>query len=325
MTRVRAAWLVVRLAIGIALLAWLSQSGVIDWTRVVSLAGRPAPLGLAVVLMVAGLVAMAARLCVLASPLGVRVSFGASMRLLLIGTCFNVFMPGSAGGDLARLYLVLRDQPGRRAELAAILVFDRIVGLVAMLLVPLVAALAFPEVSRVHPQVVGILWWAAGLAGLAGAVAVVLWGPVGRAWLVRLLGRLPLGDILTRAGVALRGYRASPGAVVLALLLSIGATTLGLITMLVLARALGATGSLQMMVLLLPIGLLVNTIPITPGGLGVGEVAMDRLFGLAGLTGGAAALIGWRLLMLLPAAVGWVLYIHGRADFIAAAAPERVA
>jgi len=324
-TRARTAWLVVRLAIGIALLAWLSQSGVIDWTRVASLAGRPVPLGLAVVLMVAGLVAMAARLCVLASPLGVRVSFGASMRLLLIGTCFNVFMPGSAGGDLARLYLVLRDQPGRRAELAAILVFDRIVGLVAMLLVPLVAALAFPEVARVHPQIVGILWWAAGLAGLAGVIAVVLWGPVGRAWLVRALGWLPLGDVLTRAGVALRAYRRAPGAVVTALLLSAGATTLGLVTMLILARAMGATGSLQMMVLLLPIGLLVNTIPITPGGLGVGEVAMDRLFGFAGLTGGAAALIGWRLLMLLPAAVGWVLYIHGRADFIAAATPERAA
>lgn len=319
----RAAWLVVRLAVGIALLVWLSRSGVIDWARVGALISRPGPLGLAVVLMVAGLVAMAARLCVLATPLGVRVPFGASMRLLLIGTCFNVFMPGSAGGDIARLYLVLRDQPGRRAELAAILVFDRVVGLVAMLLVPLVAALAFPDVARLHPQIVQILWWAAGLAGLSAVVAVALWGPVGRAWVVRLLYRLPLGEVLTRAGVALRAYRAYPGAVAMALLLSAVATTLGLVTMLVLARALGATGSLQMMVLLLPIGLLVNTIPLTPGGLGVGEVAMDRLFGLAGLTGGAAALIGWRLLMLLPASVGLVLYVHGRADFVAAAAREQ--
>ena len=77
------------------------------------------------------------------------------------------------------------------------------------------------------------------------------------------------------------------------------------------------------MLTVLPIGFLVNAIPITPGGLGVGEVAMDRLFSLAGLTGGAAALISWRLLQLVPAAVGLLLYVQGRADFVApVTAPE---
>jgi hypothetical protein len=47
---------------------------------------------------------------------------------------------------------------------------------------------------------------------------------------------------------------------------------------------------------------------------------MDRLFNLAGLTGGAAALIGWRILLLLPAAAGLFLYVQGRADFVADAA-----
>lgn len=317
MTGPRVAWLVVRSAIGVGLLVWLSRSGVIDWARVGALASQPGVLALVVALLVAGLAATAWRLCVLAAPLGIRIGFGASMRLLLIGTCFNVFMPGSAGGDLARLYLAMRGQQGRRAEVAAVLVFDRIIGLVAMLLVPLMAALAFPAVARLHPTIVTILWWATGLAAVAAAVAVALWGPVGRAWAARLLARLPLGDLITRAALALRAYRAFPGAVVAALVLSLAATGLGLVTMVFLARAMGGEGSAQVMLVLLPIGSLVNTIPLTPGGLGVGEVAMDRLFGLAGLTGGAAALIGWRLLLLLPASVGLLLYVQGRADFVA--------
>jgi uncharacterized membrane protein YbhN (UPF0104 family) len=60
-------------------------------------------------------------------------------------------------------------------------------------------------------------------------------------------------------------------------------------------------------VVLLPIRFLVNTLPLTPGGLGVGEVAMVRLFQFADLTGGAAALIGWRVLLLIPAVGGLVL------------------
>jgi hypothetical protein len=320
MNHSRLAWLLVRSAVGIALLVWLSRSGVIDWTRVAAIGAQPGLLALTIGLVAASLAATAWRLCILAAPLGIRIGFGASVRLLLIGTCFNVFMPGSAGGDLARLYLALRGQQGRRAELAAVLVFDRIVGLVAILLVPLVAVLAFPAVAALHPTIVTILWWATGLAAAAAVVAVALWGPLGRAWVARLLARLPLGDLLTRAGLALRAYRAFPGSVIAGLVLSLVATGLGLLTMLLLARAMGATGSAQVMVVLLPLGSLINTIPLTPGGLGVGEVAMDRLFNLAGLTGGAAALIGWRILLLLPAAAGLFLYVQGRADFVADAA-----
>jgi len=42
-------------------------------------------------------------------------------------------------------------------------------------------------------------------------------------------------------------------------------------------------------------GMLANALPVTPGGLGVGEAAFDRLFNLAGFTGGASMLLGWAL------------------------------
>jgi len=58
-------------------------------------------------------------------------------------------------------------------------------------------------------------------------------------------------------------------------------------------------------------GMLGNALPVTPGGLGVGEAAFDRLFNLAGFAGGASMLLGWRSGMLPLCAVGCLFYVMG--------------
>jgi glycosyltransferase 2 family protein len=53
-----------------------------------------------------------------------------AIQLTLIGF-FSTFLPGAAGGDLARLYYATRENGGRRAEVATVLLFDRIIGLLS--------------------------------------------------------------------------------------------------------------------------------------------------------------------------------------------------
>jgi uncharacterized membrane protein YbhN (UPF0104 family) len=72
-----------------------------------------------------------------------------------------------------------------------------------------------------------------------------------------------------------------------------------------------------LMALLIPLGFVANSLPLTPGGLGVGEAAFDQLFQLAGFTGGAVALLGWRLLILLIGLPGLVVYIFAKQQAIA--------
>ena len=59
------------------------------------------------------------------------------------------------------------------------------------------------------------------------------------------------------------------------------------------------------------LGMFANALPVTPGGLGVGEAAFDRLFGLLGLSGGAMLIIAWRLGMLPLGLAGGVIYLLG--------------
>jgi hypothetical protein len=50
--------------------------------------------------------------------------------------------------------------------------------------------------------------------------------------------------------------------------------------------------------------------------LGIGEAAFNKLFEMAGLTGGAEALLGWRMLTILISMIGLVFYLRGRRHFI---------
>jgi uncharacterized membrane protein YbhN (UPF0104 family) len=70
------------------------------------------------------------------------------------------------------------------------------------------------------------------------------------------------------------------------------------------------------MSVLIPLGFTANALPFTPGGLGVGEAAFNKLFALAGLTGGAEALLGWRLLTILIGLLGLAFYLQGRKRFV---------
>ena len=59
------------------------------------------------------------------------------------------------------------------------------------------------------------------------------------------------------------------------------------------------------------LGALANVLPITPGGMGVGEAAAEHLFGLLGLAGGAALIVTWRLSALPVCVLGVVLSLLG--------------
>lgn len=86
----------------------------------------------------------------------------------------------------------------------------------------------------------------------------------------------------------------------------------------ILARAVAMSGFEWMLFVVVPIGMVVNTIPLTPGGLGVGEAAFAVLFGMAGLTGGPEVLLSWRVVTICVGLIGLPLYLQGRQQFVSA-------
>jgi uncharacterized membrane protein YbhN (UPF0104 family) len=76
----------------------------------------------------------------------------------------------------------------------------------------------------------------------------------------------------------------------------------------------GAASMSWQTALLTPFGLLANALPLTPGGLGVGEAAFETLFLSVGVRGGAEAILSWRLLTTVLDLFGGVFLLMGRTD-----------
>jgi uncharacterized membrane protein YbhN (UPF0104 family) len=75
--------------------------------------------------------------------------------------------------------------------------------------------------------------------------------------------------------------------------------------------ALDPSGLSPKMCLVVPMGHVVNSLPLTPGGLGVGETAFNALFELAGLRLGAQALLCWRVWRAVVGLLGLAIYVRG--------------
>ena len=97
------------------------------------------------------------------------------------------------------------------------------------------------------------------------------------------------------------------GALVLSLLANLSVIAITVFAVLVLDPA----SLSSKMYLVIPIGHVVNALPLTPGGLGVGETALNALFKLTGLQGGAETLLCWRVWKAMVGLLGLIIYIRG--------------
>jgi glycosyltransferase 2 family protein len=119
------------------------------------------------------------------------------------------------------------------------------------------------------------------------------------------------GSLAVRAVDTIKIYRRSPGTLVAAL----GASMLANLTLIV-VTALGMlvvnpSGLAMKMCLVVPIGFIANSLPLTPGGLGVGETAFNALFDITGLHDGADVLMCWRIWSAFVGLLGLIFYLRG--------------
>ena len=82
--------------------------------------------------------AAAIRWQILLKVQGIRLSFPRISGLFLIGMFYNQFLPGGTGGDIVKSYLLLKETQRHKAGALLAVVFDRLIGLVALVAITLV-------------------------------------------------------------------------------------------------------------------------------------------------------------------------------------------
>ena len=319
----KALFTVLRLSFGIAILAYLFKSGQIDIRGLGNLL-HAWPITIAgLICLLIDVLLMAMRTSLLFRCMRFHVSLANATRLTLIGFFFSTFLPGAAGGDLAKVYYATKENQGRRAEVAAILLFDRIVGLLSLLLLPLIAAPLFTGLVQGtavlrYLLMVDVLLVLALVAGLG---LIMTSERVRRVLSLESHSWLGERNVLSRVVSTIAAYQQTPAALVNALFLSLLANCALIVVTWLAALALHPLGISGKLFLVAPIGHLVNSLPLTPGGLGVGETAFAALFAITGIRGGAETLLCWRLWNALIGLVGLVVYFFGMGRTVSEAAP----
>ena len=249
-----------------------------------------------------------------------------SLRIGSIGYFFNLLIPGAVGGDLVKVVLLVREQE-RRTVAVATVVIDRIVGMLGLLLLSGLVVVIF----------LGPLWATEPLRKLAIFAAILLAVTLvaflslfstimHKSAIARWVCKLPvLGGVLEESFGAMAVYRSKFSVIVAAVGMSV-VSHFGFVMSLRLAM-LGVAdqpSSAVIHFMTVPLGLMVGAIPITPGGLGLAEGAMNGLFDYVGANGSMAIvmMLAFRVMQILTALLGMAYYVACRAEIAASTAAE---
>ncbi len=288
-----------KLVVAACLLVWLVVSGRLDLSQLRDIHHTGYLVAAAGALLVS-MVLPVWRWIWLLETQQLTVGWLTALRMMWLGYFAGLFLPGAAGGDLAKAYAACRNQPAAKTRAVSTILLDRAIGLHSMLVIGSLAGLGVAASGCTPGQaaLVGsvLVFAAAGSAGLF----LVFWRPTSE----RVLRLMPtrfreaLGDSL---GLYRLSWRKLAGIWLFSGLCN-GAAIASYILA---AAALGMTASVGQ-VLVVPLVIVANSLPISPGGLGVGEAVGSQAFIEFGLTSGSIIVLLVRLGVVAFSALGAV-------------------
>lgn len=305
-SRSTAGWLglLLRAAATIGLMAWLVNG--MDWgqlwTILVNADRRWWLAAMAVTLT--GQVVAGIRWAALARPLGFDFSRRFFVRRFFEGMFFSLCLPSSIGGDIVKAVRIGASRPLRL--LAACSVFaDRLTGLAALGVLVGTATLTRN--------------YALSLGGAAAVFTILLAAVLVAFWLVlatldRLHALLPAGSLADDVLGRLSPYRRRPSLLFAAVGWSFVVQLAGVVVVGLLGRAVGVVQPPLVWMTVVPLVALAMVLPISIGGFGVRENALEFLlrgYDVPSETGIAIALL-WGACTVLAGLIGGILFLLER-------------
>ena len=298
------AWLSIaaRYAFGALLIWWLIHTEVLAIAPLRTISSTLIAQG--VILGVSITAISTVRMRILLRDQAILVSYRRCFVYICIGLFYSLFLPGGVSGDAAKAFYFFRDAPGKRIAVLGAIMLDRFLGLITLLALGLLSGLFLVSVlTVVIPYLLG---FGLLLILLVVGLVVVLRYEIthqqtaGAPWPLRMWEKVK--GVFAR--LHLKEY--STKTLVNSMLLSALMNAL-MIILIWLCSELNKSGmTFTEVAAVSPLGLLSNTVPLTPGGLGVGEKTFDILYKAVGGENGAGSFLAARIFLYCPAVIGGV-------------------
>ena len=250
---------------------------------------------------------------------GINLSWARVFLLMLIGVFFNFVIPGGTGGDVVKIFYLLKETPGQRALALLSVLVDRMLGLLGLTL--LAGVLIGTRWSWLTSTPDTARWVWAGVIILIFTIGGIhfSWIVTRRGWVHKLPARFPGRDKLADLALAYtlygRAWRTSINCIAVSIAAHIGYFAVFYCAARSLAHEETRIPSFADLCTIMPIVNVLTAMPISIGGLGVREnLFMVFLGPLCGVNEGVATLsssIGY-FLTLCWGLLGGVLYMFYR-------------
>jgi uncharacterized membrane protein YbhN (UPF0104 family) len=288
-----------RLLVSVTLLGWLIWRT--DWDQVrqafahLRLELWLAALGLYMVAQVAS----GLRWKILARPLGFTQSLRHFLGFTFIGMYFNLMLPTSVGGDVARAWY-LDGGSGRRLVAFLSVFVDRVSGLLVLLALACVAMLFCPV--RDLPLWIPCCVWGSAAASVAALAAL----PVLGRWVRRL-------DRARRLGEGARLYVGRPRLMAGATLMSIIVQVVNVMIVCLVGRAIGVSVPASYYWVFVPMVTLLTMLPVSLNGMGIREGGMTLFLAPLGIPTGTILSLSflWFAVYVTASLCGGAVYVFG--------------
>jgi len=252
----------------------------------------------------------------LSRPLGFERPTRSYLAYVLAGNFFNLLLPTSVGGDVARAWYLGRGS-GKGSQAVLSVLADRLNGLYVLIGMAFLAALVVP----LPPWALAFVLLS---AGVAAAGLALLWLASRERQRPEPCQNPPVADASGsptgwqkrwhEMADALAFYRRSPRLLGSATLLSLAVQLLNVLLVWCLAGAVGAPVPLAFCFVLMPIVILLTLAPVSVNGMGVREGATLLLLRPLGVADGQAIALSllWFSVFLAAGLTGGVWWLTGR-------------
>ena len=257
------------------------------------------------------------RWCILVRCQGIDLTMLEAIRIGSICFLLSFVSAGSVGGDLFKAVFLARRRPGKGVAAVASVLVDRGTGLYALvLLVSIALLLANPKGTAEAGIGLTQIKWVTGTLLLSGTAALMLLILGGR-WVdrwIRIGSQWPLlGPLIIHIGPPLRIFHSHAPAFIASIGMSLVVHGMLSTSVYLIARAIyTAPPTLAEHFVIVPIGMLVAALPITPAGIGLFEAAIESLYLIIPaqptLASGTLVALIFELVKIIIATLGTVFY-----------------
>lgn len=304
----------IKISIAGCLIFWFIQSGLLDFKQLLNLLKLEFLIP-CILLVGFNFICVSERWRYILLSQNIYISFNQALKLTLIGIFFNFAFPGGVGGDVAKGYYIAKNNPQAKLKSIITLGFDRLVGLYCMISMALLAACILPKDILTDNKISFILPLLLLAFTILTIGLILLFNNKSHLlhsferWLHSSKRKYYFFNLYEH----ISDYKSVKAIFGRIIFLSLAAQLATIGFFLVAANGLGLESPpVYIFFFIVPVGFILTAIPISPGGIGVGQAAFYFLFNATIKDTkqlGPAIVTALQIITLLYGLIGAIFYI----------------